>query len=513
MLDSLRPSVPYGRGRLPQKSWHSLNEHVSSYRGRMEEIGIPTRAAGVDHNNWMRPLAYFILFALLAACTSNRSVEALLVPDHGVIGVQASHLEPAFWIRRQPAPERLLLDERQIAAQNARLFQVDASMNDLQRLPATLTRSQVRETIQALSARPRGALFKESGDELPQSAIDELIDAVNIRAIAEQQPIGYGLVVRRADLRTFPTRLRVFHSPSETDIDRFQESAVFPGTPVVITHTSKDGEWLFVVTPRYEAWIERNHVAEGSAVQVLEYTRKEPYVVVTGSSVRTVFSPEDPRVSELQLEMGVRTPLLTDWPADQPVNGQHPNSAHVVELPVRGEAGELQFVAALLPRAADVRTHYLPLTEANLVRQSFKFLGERYGWGHSYNARDCSGFVSEIYRSFGVQLPRNTRDQGVSPAFDRIALSPQDTREQRLELLRSLRVGDLIYIPGHVMMVIGRDRGLPYVIHDTANVAYRNGSGIVRVPVNGVSVTPLTPLLMTEERALIDEIYSIQRIR
>ena len=68
----------------------------------------------------------------------------------------------------------------------------------------------------------------------------------------------------------------------------------------------------------------------------------------------------------------------------------------------------------------DVATDYLPLTRANVLRQSFKFLGERYGWGHSYNARDCSGFVSEVYRSFGVQLPRNTRDQGVSPALNRI---------------------------------------------------------------------------------------------
>ena len=23
-------------------------------------------------------------------------------------------------------------------------------------------------------------------------------------------------------------------------------------------------------------------------------------------------------------------------------------------------------------------------------------LGERYGWGHSYNARDCTGFIMEI---------------------------------------------------------------------------------------------------------------------
>jgi cell wall-associated NlpC family hydrolase len=459
----------------------------------------------------MRQLGYFLLFAFLSACTAKQTND-LLARDYAVTRAEDAHLDPAFWIGRQRAPERILLDERRIAAVNTKLIQIDSSMNDLERVPAILSRSQVSKWIEAISARPRTVLFGESG-ELAQHAIDELIEAANLDAVAEQQPARYGLVVRRADLRAFPTRMRAFRTPEEVDIDRFQESAVFPGTPVVIVHTSKDGEWLFVVTPRYRAWIERDLVAEGTAAQVFEYTRKAPHLVVTGSTVRTVFTPEDPRVSELQLDMGVRLPLLTEWPDDQPVNGQHPSMGHVVELPVRSESGALQFTAALLPRAADVSTHYLPFTEANLVRQSFKFLGERYGWGHSYNARDCSGFVSEVYRSFGLQLPRNTRDQAVSTAFERIALSPTDPLEQRLELLRSLRVGDLVFVPGHVMMVIGHERGVPYVIHDTANIHYRRGSEIVRVPVNGVAVTPLTPHLIVEERGLIDQIYSIQRIR
>ncbi len=172
--------------------------------------------------------------------------------------------------------------------------------------------------------------------------------------------------------------------------------------------------------------------------------------------------------------MGVRVPLLDDWPADKPVNGQHPYAAHVIELPVRAADGSLQFTPALLPRTADVSSDYLPLSRANLLRQSFKFLGERYGWGHSYNARDCSGFVSEVYRSFGVQLPRNTGDQAVSPALNRIALTADDDHATRLAVLGTLQVGDLVYIPGHVMMVIGHDRGMPYVIHDTTGVTYRD---------------------------------------
>ena len=124
---------------------------------------------------------------------------------------------------------------------------------------------------------------------------------------------------------------------------------------------------------------------------------------------------------------------------------------------MRQADGRLAFVPALIPKVADVSPDYLPLTPANLLRQSFKFLGERYGWGHSFGTRDCSGFVSEVYRSMGVALPRNTSAQAVSPALNRLAFDATDGREKRLAALRDLHVGDLIYIPGHVMMVIGKD--------------------------------------------------------
>ncbi|WP_449425485.1 SH3 domain-containing protein [Rhodanobacter lindaniclasticus] len=68
-------------------------------------------------------------------------------------------------------------------------------------------------------------------------------------AIPATQSTRYGLVVRRAALRTFPTALRVFNEQGDTDIDRFQETAEFPGTPVVIAHASADGQWLLRVSP------------------------------------------------------------------------------------------------------------------------------------------------------------------------------------------------------------------------------------------------------------------------
>src|SRR3546814_3478587 len=75
---------------------------------------------------------------------------------------------------------------------------------------------------------------------VPAKAIDGFMDALTLKAIPVTQATRYGLVVHRADLRTFPATTRVFSSDGHTDIDRFQESALFPGTPVAIVHESAD---------------------------------------------------------------------------------------------------------------------------------------------------------------------------------------------------------------------------------------------------------------------------------
>jgi hypothetical protein len=456
------------------------------------------------------------LVALLAGCRTATppGPAPMAVPDHGVIGVGAEQLQPGFWARQQARPDQVVLTAAAIAVQNRALLDRDSSVTDLERLPASLTRGQVRDWVAGRSQAPGRRVYDEHGDSVPAAQIAALVANVQLDAIPVLQPTSFGLIVRRADLRTFPTRLRVFGGRGNTDIDRWQETALFPGTPVVVAHVSADGEWLFVVSQTYAAWVERTAVAEGPREQVLGYARKTPFVVVTGAKVRTVFTPERPAVSELQLDMGVRVPRLADWPANRPVNGQNPYTGRVIELPVRAADGRLELVPALLPGTADVADDYLTLTPAALLRQAFKFLGERYGWGHSYNGRDCSGFVSDVYRGFGVDLPRNTGDQADSPVLNRVAFSGADGRERRLAVLREAQPGDLVYIPGHVMMVIGHIGDVTYIIHDVTGISYLGADGApVRVGLNAVSVTPLTTLASSAERTWVDNIRSIQRIR
>jgi hypothetical protein len=459
--------------------------------------------------------AALLSLAFGAASTAAREAPpALAIPPSGVLGVGEAQLTPAFWIGLQSEPDRVIMDRAAIEAQNAKLLQIDPSMHDLRALPKNLSRAQVAGWIEALSELPKHPLFDVDGKPVPAATLKGVVDNLALGAIPAQQPTRYGLIVQRAALRTFPTTLRVFSAKGDTDIDRFQESAEFPGTPVAIVHASADGQWVFVVSPRYAAWTEKRNVAEGSATQVFGYVDKTPYRVVTGASVRTVFTREQPALSQLQLDMGTRVPVLTDLPPDQPVNGQTPYATHVLELPVRAADGTLKLAPALLQKNTDTSGDYLALTPANIIRQAFKFLGERYGWGHAYDGRDCSGFVSDVYRSMGVQMPRNTSKQAISPALEHRAFTGKDSREARLKAAHELQVGDLVYIPGHVMMVIGQFDGQPYVINDVGGMTYRKpGGGFGHVKLNSVAVMPLIPNLYNHEQSYVDRMTSIVRIR
>jgi cell wall-associated NlpC family hydrolase len=457
--------------------------------------------------NSLRP-ALVLVFALLALPVASREPPAPALP-----GTSEAQLSAGYWIARLPGPEKVLLSPAQLAAQNRRLFAEDPSMAAIESLPASMPRAQISERIARMSKLPSRPLHFADGGLVDAAFAKFLLESLDLGAIPESQPLRFALVVRRASLRTFPDRTRVFTDPADHDIDRFQESALFVGTPVAILHASRDGRWRFVLAPNYAAWVEADALAEGSREEVLGYARPQPARVILGARADTVFTPDEPRVSERRLEMGQRLPLAS-VPADQPVNGQNAYTSWPILLPVRDAQGALGFAPTLLPKTADTGPAPLPFTRANLLRQAFKLLGERYGWGHDYNGRDCSGFVAEVYRSVGVELPRNTGDQSKSPVLsNRTVFAPTDDRATRERALAEAQPGDLLFIPGHLMMVLGHVDGRLYVIHDIEGGTVLDAEDKPRrLHLNGVSVTPFAPLRFDEFSDFTDELTTILRI-
>ena len=116
---------------------------------------------------WPVSMSGLAAIGLLAACASQRAMQtAHVIPEHAVVGVQDAQLQPEFWIARESSARRLVLNTQAIAAQNARLQQLDPSVHDIEKLPATLAAADIKAWIGKLSERPDAPLFDDQGREL-----------------------------------------------------------------------------------------------------------------------------------------------------------------------------------------------------------------------------------------------------------------------------------------------------------------------------------------------------------
>ena len=431
-----------------------------------------------------------------------------------VTGIIEKHLSANFWVDETDNAGQLLKDQKGIADFNRETFSTDQNMVDLALFPERLTGVDVKKRILKISKANNSDLYNPAGELLNSETYGKYTANLGLEHIPGSIVARFALVVTRADMRTYPTDDRYYKSPDDLNLDRFQENSLFPGDAVTVLHVSADKEWAFVQSYNYAAWVRGSNIAIGDRQTIRDYKNRSPFMVVTGDKISTSFNPEVPALSELQLDMGIRVPLADPETVGNRLYGQNPYASYTVLLPLRTREGRLKIKPALIARSKDVNRGYIPYTRENIIRQAFKFLGERYGWGHSYNARDCTGFVMEIYKTFGILMPRNTGQQGSGDFGENSRFTSESNRDEKLGALKRMDVGDLIYVPGHVLMYIADVNGEPYVIHDVSVFRYIDESGeYYEGTLNGVSVTPLIPLYGSIESTYVDQVYNIKRIR
>ncbi|GMG86542.1 SH3 domain-containing protein [Biformimicrobium ophioploci] len=418
-----------------------------------------------------------------------------------------------FWLDKCPEPDTPLLEGSELAAFNRSVTDLCASVVDILTLPESFAAQELKPIIESISHPTPKFRFFADGNRVSEEDIQALKDQLALDDLTDDNPVTYGLVVRRTSLRRFPADTPVFDDDTVQILDRMQESAFFPGQGLAVLHRSADQHWLFVRSYNYCGWVHRRSVAACTRQDIGAYRHPDQALVVTGAKAFTNYNPENPQTSEVQLDMGAHLPEADENTLPPTLHGQHRCASRVALLPTISWKGTLALEPALIALHQDVRRGPLPLTRRNVLTQAFKFLGERYGWGHSGNSRDCTGFVSEIFRSCGAIMPRNSGQQGDAEYGINVRFDKDTSNEEKLAAIRQALPGDLLYLPGHVLILLGEHRGEPYVIHDlsTAFIEHRDGR-LSEAQINGVVVTPLLSLHATEEESYLDRLTSIKRI-
>ncbi len=329
-------------------------------------------------------------------------------------------------------------------------------------------------------------LFDGEGHPLDDAFWQSL--AENAHTHVADAHIRPAVSVRPAAVRRWPTATAAFRTPKDREFDQFQDTVLHSGDPLLITHTSGDGVWLYGISETYAGWIRQDNLALTDWDTFNDWiTTRLDGIVIAQTGIHTQPNPYNPRVSEKPVEFGAilhpnRKFTHEHW-GTQTLVGNLP-----VLWPIRQTDGELTLDTAFLRCQLGVHPQLLKFSRKSVLTVAFRLLGERYGWGGSFGTHDCSSFIMDVYRMMGIQLPRDAGAQEKSWP-DRVEFSPWAGPEQRCHVLSKFAAGDLLYMPGHALMYLGTHGGRPYVLHDFSG--YQDSTTGQHVHVNEVMVSSL----------------------
>ncbi|WP_187897994.1 SH3 domain-containing C40 family peptidase [Helicobacter pylori] len=311
---------------------------------------------------------------------------------------------------------------------------------------------------------------------------DKLIKSMDI----ERYPSAKikAVVVRDSDVRAVPTNKPYYLSPKGYPFDRYQNSLIFQGTPVLITHFNLDKTYAHIQSSFVYGWIK---------VSDLAYMRDKDIELLT-------------KIKNYVMPIRDKIPLYTDY-GDFYTNARVgelfaliPQSQNASQKPQKKELKAYGFLrdakgyAALQSVILDEKDFFVfpkAFNSENMAYFIDTMLGQKYGWGGLLGNRDCSAFTRDSFANFGILLPRNSYAQS-RYANNYVDLSSMKAKEKEDYILKNATpFGTLIYLKGHIMLYLGAHNHQAIVAHSIWSVQTQKHFKTLSHKIGGVVITSL----------------------
>lgn len=346
-----------------------------------------------------------------------------------------------------PVSDRLLIPLAEQAALHERL--VELFFAPWHQAGASLSAQDIFWGVRSLGGKQG---YAENLQPYPQ---DRWVHVVALQDLPNYPSMSApAITVRNTALRVLPSSRPFFLNPALPGegfpFDYFQNTALWLGTPVLITHVSVDRAWYYAETALASGWVRSEDVALADAGFCARY---EPGALVAL------------RKDETSLVRAGRFLGQTHVGAIFPLHSQN-SQGFTVRVPVRGATGQATLALA------DLGYHQASLMPAPLTSRAVAELadamsGQLYGWGGMFENRDCSSTMRDLFLPFGIWLPRNSAQQARSGG-EFVSLEGLDA-SSKMHVIRAQGVpfASLIWLPGHIGLYLGLDgRGEPLLLHN-----------------------------------------------
>ena len=360
------------------------------------------------------------------------------MPFHRVADMRTIPQDPA-WYARQAAPWRRAEQRQYDRRYNQRYF-APWHMRAMGEPP--------EEMAWAFRMVQRRPVYDRHNKKVPETTWKWWVHNANFGAMDRAK--NYAISVRHTNLRALPTHTAAYRDPWKSTegfpFDYNQNSALYPNTPLYISHYSADRNWAFVHTPDAYGWVPVRDIAQTDS----RFRRR----FMTG---RYAMAVRD----NMALYHGAHRVSLVK------IGTLFPMDAHGRSLLVatRDISGRARIAYIRRPPLGWVAPKPLAFTPANIAYIARQLKRDPYGWGGIAYGRDCSATTRDFFGVFGIFLSRNSSDQA-REGREVINIKSRKGAAKKAAILRYAQpFRSLVYVPGHIGIYIGRYKGEPVILH------------------------------------------------
>ena len=304
-------------------------------------------------------------------------------------------------------------------------------------------------------------IYRAKGSVISSKTYKKWIDNADYKHIDSKK--YKAITIRRTNVKALPTNSPFFRNPKRTGegfpFDYNQNSALHINIPLYISHFSKDKRWVFVRASYAFGWVKTSDIALVNK-DFIKTFKNENYAMIIKDNLRLY---DDKRKISL-VKVGALFPLASNGKEYLVASRDHKGRAHIEKVFVRKKS----FIAK----------KPLSFTSKNVAMLAKEFYGEPYGWGGSYECRDCSATTRDFLGAFGIFLRRNSSKQVKDGSnIDIKGLSKAKKKKKIIKYAEPFR--SLLHVPGHIVLYLGAYKGEPIIMHTYWGIRKNDGTKLI----------------------------------
>ena len=358
--------------------------------------------------------------------------------------VTSEMFKSSYWLEKRENTDNELMTIKEIKELNKKIIEnKETKVIDLENFEINTKLSELTEQLSNIEI-PLEDLYinRELIDK--NKYFSKIIECIKqTRYKNNNEEIKYGIAVKKTDVKAIPTNDIIGYSIDDPD-DKMQDGVKF--------------YWGYSNT--YSGWINAENIAicksKQEWIDAWKYDiNNKDFIIVTQDKIVL----DD----NLELMLGTVLKLVPNDKIPHHIKEKWIGNNYVVYISKKDENGMYIKDIALISEQNKVSIGVLPMTERQILYVAFSCLGNKYGWGGMKGRMDCSLLIKSVYKCFGIELPRDSKNQ--VKIFDKVLDISNLTDIEKEKYISTLPIGSILFFPGHVMMYIGTENSINYVIN------------------------------------------------